>query len=814
VFPITDPVLIVAVAMAIFLAAPIVMRQVRLPAIIGLIIAGAIVGPNGLNLLARDQTIVLLGTVGLLYLIFLAGIEIDLHGFRRYRNRSLSFGAISYLLPQLIGFGVFVLLGYPVPAAVLIGSMFGSHTLLSYPIAIRFGIAKNRAVTTAVGGTIVTDTTALLVLAVVAASTQGALDARFWLTLGGSLLVYMTLVWYGLPLAGRWFFRNEQITASAEYVFVLTALFGGAFLAGVAGLQPIVGAFLTGLALNRLIPEGSALTNRLHFFGESFFIPFFLLSVGMLVDVRVLLAGPAVWLVMIGMSVTVSLTKALAALASARLFRYTRAEAWTMYGLSVPQAAATLAATLIGVEVGLFDEAVLNGAVLMILVTCIIGPAVLARFGREVALADEQRPLQTGDLPQRIIVPMANPKTATGLLDLALFIREPNSHEPIYPLMVVPGEVGRSAEHVALAEKMLGEATAYVTGSDVPVITVTRVEHNFAKGIARAIEETRTTTVVIGWDGRPSLRRGVFGSVLDQLLERTRQEILVAKLGHPLNTTDRLVVLIPAGSDHVPGFFESTRSIKLMASRLSARIEAYAVDTAADTYERHFEAVRPETPLKVTRVASWPAALATLVEEVGPSDLVVVLSGRRGALSWHPELDRLPGQLGALVPKSFVMIYPAERTAPSEIHERGRSDSAIVPERVVNESPTKLEDALDTLLTTHFSATEARRIRNALLREWPRAMTELRGGAVVLHRPIRGIVEPLTFLACTGEGIALPGVETPARLLFVLLSTFDGGDEHLRHLEEITRIVGDPARVAELQEAATAEDVMRALPRW
>jgi Kef-type K+ transport system membrane component KefB/nucleotide-binding universal stress UspA family protein len=807
-------VLIVAVAMAIFLAAPIVMRRVGLPGMIGLILAGAIFGPNALNLLARDQTIVLLGTVGLLYLIFLAGIEIDLHGFRRYRSRSLTFGAVSYLLPQSLGFGVGLLLGYPVAAAVLLGSMFGSHTLLAYPIAIRFGIAKNRAVTTTVGGTIVTDTTALLVLAVVAASTQGTLDARFWATLAISLVVYATLIWFGLPRAGRWFFRNEQISGSAEYIFVLTALFGGAYLASVAGLQPIVGAFLTGLALNRLIPEGAALTNRLHFFGESFFIPFFLLSVGMLVDVRVLVSGPAVWAVMIGMTVTVTVTKALAALLSARLYGYSRAEGWTMYGLSVPQAAATLAATLIGVEIGIFDDAILNGAVLMILVTCTIGPAVLDRFGRQVALADEQRPLQTGDLPQRILVPMANPKTATALLDLALVIREPNSHEAVYPLMVVPGELGRSAEHVALAEKMLGEATAYVTGSAVPVITVTRVEHNFAKGIARAIEETRTTTVVIGWDGRPSLRRGVFGSVLDQLLDRTRQEVLVAKLGHPLNTTERIVVLIARGSDHVPGFFESVRSIKLMASRLSAQVHAYTIGTSAESYERHFEAVRPDTPLEVTRFDRWPDALSALAEALRPSDLVVVLSGRRGALSWHPELERLPGQLAAMVPESFVMIYPAERSAPDSERHVLPPEGSIVPERVVFDCSPRLEEALDALLATHFAPPDVRGVRSALLRDWPRTMTELREGAVVLHTPVGGIEDPITFLACCGEGIELPGVETPARLLFVLLSTLDGSDEHLRHLQEITGVVGDPARVAELEDAKKPGDVMRALPRW
>ncbi|MDQ3556339.1 MAG: cation:proton antiporter, partial [Gemmatimonadota bacterium] len=453
--PVTAPTQIVAIAMVIFLLAPLLMQRLRVPGLIGLILAGAIVGPNALNLLARDQTIVLLGTVGLLYLMFLAGVEIDLHGFRRYRNRSLVFGALTFFIPQLVGTAVGRLLGYGWPAAILLASMFASHTLLAYPIAIRFGISKNGAVTTAVGGTIITDTAALLVLAVIAASTRGTLDALFWVRLVVLLAVYLAAVLWGLPRLGRWFFRRGRTGGIAEYVFILAALFTGAFLAEVAGVEAIVGAFLVGLALNPLIPEHGPLTNRIHFVGEAVFIPFFLLSVGMLVDVRVLFGGVDAWRVMIAMTVTVTLTKWLAARVTQRIYRFSPEEGWMIFGLSVPQAAATLAATLVGYEVGLFDDAVLNGSILMILVTCIVGPYVVEKFGRRMALREERRPLDPEAAPQRILVPMANPATANALLDLALVIREPGSTEPLFPLTVVPDEEERSAENVALAEKML-----------------------------------------------------------------------------------------------------------------------------------------------------------------------------------------------------------------------------------------------------------------------------------------------------------------------------------------------------------------------
>jgi Kef-type K+ transport system membrane component KefB len=662
--PIADPVLIMAVAMAIFLIAPLVMERARVPGLIGVILAGAIVGPNGLNLLARDQTVVLLGTVGLLYLIFLAGTAIDLHGFARYRNRSLTFGALSFLIPQVAGTGLGLLLGYSFAGSLLLGSIFGSHTLVAYPVAIRYGIAKSVAVTTAVGGTIVTDTASLLMLAVVAASTRGALDGEFWLRLVLALSAYVLLVWFGLPRLGRWFFRNERAGAVAEFAFILTALFGSAVLARAAGVQPIIGAFLAGLALNRLLPDRSLLANRLQFVGEAFFIPFFLLSVGMLADVRVLAGDVRVWQVMVAMTVGVTLFKGGAAKLAQKMFGYSADEGWTMAGLSIPQAAATLAVTLIGVEVGLLDDAVLNGAIMMIVVTCVIGPWLVEKYGRRLALHEEQKPYDPTTAPQRILVPVSNPKTAEDLMALALVIQEPGSPEPIFPLAVVPAERDGTAEFVASAEKMLQQVEAYGVAAGAEVVAMTRVDHNFASGIARGVTETRSSSIIVGWDGKRTQRRGIFGGVLDQLLVQTRQQIMVAKLGHPLNTTERVFLLIPHGSDHVLGFPEAVRTVKLLTNRLGARIVGHVVAGDAKTYASHFDTVKPSAPARFEESRSWPELLSQLAGRLRADDLVIVLSARRGAVSWTPALERLPALLADLVPESFVMLYPSEVIAP------------------------------------------------------------------------------------------------------------------------------------------------------
>ena len=287
--PFRDPILIFSSVLLIILIAPAVLKQVRVPGIVGLILAGVLVGPNGLHLLERDASIVLFGTVGLLYIMFLAGLEIDLHDFQRYKNRSLVFGALTFSIPQTIGMltGRYFL-GFSWPSAILLASMFASHTLLAYPIVSRLGIARNEAVSVTVGGTIITDTAALLVLSVIAGSARGELSGAFWLQLSISFALFVFAVLWLFPRVGTWFFKNSGSDSSSQYIFVLAFVFAAAFLAQMAGVEPIIGAFLAGIALNSLIPQQSHLMNRVHFVGNTLFSPFFLLSVGMLVDLRVL----------------------------------------------------------------------------------------------------------------------------------------------------------------------------------------------------------------------------------------------------------------------------------------------------------------------------------------------------------------------------------------------------------------------------------------------------------------------------------------------------------------------------------------------
>ena len=804
--PFTDPVLIVATATLIFLAVPILAERVRVPGVIGLIVAGAAVGPHGFGLLARDQTIVLLGTVGLLYLMLMVGLELDLHQFNRYRHRSIVFGLLSFLVPAAAGLALGIALGYPVASALLVASAFSSHTLLAYPIASRLGIVRNEAVTTALGGTILTEILALLLLAVVANSAGGgALTPGFWARLVVLFGVYVVVVMWGLPRLGRWFFRQTG-EGGAEFIFVLAALFTVSYLAHAAGVEPIVGALLAGLALNRLVPSHGPLMNRIHFVGNAIFIPFFLLSVGMLVNVRALDTTRA-WAVSGALTAGVLVSKWVAAWATEKVFRYDADEGWVVFGLTVPHAAGTLAIVLVGYEIGLLDQSEVNGVVLMILVTCLAGPWAVERFGRRLAAREESRPYDPTKAPRRILVPLANPATADALMDLAFVVRGRETDEPLYPLTVAPERGHATDAWVAEAEEMLSHAVHRAAAAEVPVTPLTRVDANIADGIARGIAETRSTDVLIGWDGRRSGATAIFGTVLDQLLERTRQMLLVARLGHPLSVTRRLVVLFPPGIDRHPGFQPALSTVNRIAAAVGAAVAGVVIGAGLERLKQVHARVRPAAAVEWHSVEGWRALGQWLETHLRRDDLVVLMGARRGTIAWHPRLARLPGELAGMAPESFLAVYAPEPEAV-EGGAREPFSGALSPDRVVRVEAEDFGVALGEILAPVFDPETARSLAETLEGSEQRFSTEVVPGVVLPHARLAGLPRPVLLLGVSRGGVRVPHASRPARLLFVLVSPAERAEEHLRSLAQVAQLLADPAETGRLLERYAVEDTL------
>ena len=379
--------------LTVILFGPFVAERLRLPGIIGLLLGGFLIGPTGLGLLRSVVTVDSLGQIGLLYLMFLAGLELDLNVFARLRRAAIQFGLLTFALPMAFGFVGARWLGFDLPASILIGSLWASHTLVMYPIMQRFGIQADPAVATTVGATVITDTLALLVLAVVAsgATGEGGLGSNLALLVGlGVLAVYCAFV---LTFLTRWFFAGLGQDRALRFIFVLAAFLSASFVAELGGIEGIVGAFFAGLALNRLVPNGGPLMDRVEFFGGALFIPAFLVSVGLLIDPTVL-ADPRTWQLAIVFAVSLVLGKGGAALAIGRIRRFSRRQVEVVFSLSLSQAAATLAATTVGASVGLFGDDVVNAVVVVIVFSLFTSSVLATRAAARIAPpARDGRPL-------------------------------------------------------------------------------------------------------------------------------------------------------------------------------------------------------------------------------------------------------------------------------------------------------------------------------------------------------------------------------------------------------------------------------------
>ncbi len=816
-FPIDDPVQVFAIVMAIVLVAPLVFERLRVPGIIGLIVAGILIGPYTFNILQREGPLELLGEVGLLYIMFVAGLEIDLNQFMRQRSHSLVFGMLTFFVPLILGTAMgWYVLDMRLPAAVLLATMFSSHTLMTYPIASRLGLAKVRSVTTGVGGTLLTDTAALLVLAVIAGMTVGEIDGWFWTRMLTLMTVYMLGVFWMLPRLTRWFFRYVDPDGATEYMFVLTAVFLCSWLAHVAGLEPIIGAFLAGLLLNRFVPERSVLMNRIQFVGNSLFIPFFLVTVGMLVNLRLLIAGFEVWKFALAMLACAIVAKWIAAVFTRMILRYHRYEGHLIFGLSVNQAAATLAAVMVGYRLEIFDESILTGTIFMIMGTCFLGPWVTQSAARRVALMAEREPYNPGDAPQRILVPLANPETAPILMSLACMLRSSQSKEPVYPLTAIL-EGGDTEARVAAGEKLLGNALVSAIAANVPVVPVTRVDINVASAILSAIRDYRISTVIVGWNGENSSRQRIFGRVLDTLVELSRQMVIVARADSPLNTTQRVIMALPPLAERHVGLETGLHTVKILAHQIGAQLVVVSTPETLDNIQPVLERSHPKLDVETMTLRSWNSLPSFLKNHLREGDLTVMMGVRKGRLAWQPALDRLPSRFcQELHGHDFLVFYLPESRLDEEYGTPLPLSGSITahllpPERTrLDLDGRTLEETVRTLLQGTFASMPdaLERLTQRLVvigREEP---VELTAGAVLLHTHTADVAAPAVHLAVNRSGFDVPQTTQPPKVLLLLLSPRNQPPSlHLQMLAMIARWVRRPKAIETICRARDFNDL-------
>ncbi|HEX9826612.1 MAG TPA: cation:proton antiporter, partial [Flavobacteriaceae bacterium] len=538
--PLTNPVLKFLLILVIILFAPIILNKIKIPHLLGLIIAGAVIGPNGINLMERDSSIILSGTAGLLYIMFLAGLEIDLADFKKNSRKSLVFGLYTFLIPMTLGTlaGLYVL-EFSLPTSVLLASMFASHTLIAYPLISKMGVAKNKAVNITVGGTMITDTLALLVLAVIVGMTTGEVNTEFWIRLSISILVFGLIVMLLFPIIGRWFFKRFDDNVS-QYIFVLVMVFLGAVLAEMAGIEAIIGAFLAGLALNRLIPHTSPLMNRIEFVGNAIFIPFFLIGVGMLIDYRAFFKDFETIKVASVMIIVATTAKFLAAWITQKTYKFSVDERRLIFGLSNAQAAATLAAVLVGYNVivgetetgepiRLLSESILNGTILMILFTCTIASFVAQKGAKNIALLEStDTTAEDEETQEKILIPISNIETTDELINLGVTIKSKKNKDGLFALSVVDNNtIDGSADKQA--KKILNKAAVTASATDNLIHKLLRYHQNIVNGITSVAKEHKITDLILGLHINKGISDSFLGNLTEGILTKCNTTTLIYK---------------------------------------------------------------------------------------------------------------------------------------------------------------------------------------------------------------------------------------------------------------------------------------------
>ncbi|WP_026463956.1 cation:proton antiporter [Adhaeribacter aquaticus] len=669
--PLRNPVIIFSLVLFIILFAPILFNKIKVPPIIGLIVAGIVIGPYGLNLLLRDSSIVLFGTVGLLYIMFTAGLEIDLEEFKKNRVKSLVFGIYTFLVPMMLGIpAAYYLLDFSLPASALLASMFASHTLLAYPITSRYGINRIRAVTLTIGGTIITDILALLVLAAIVGMFKGDISSAFWIRLAVSSLIFAAVVFFIFPPIARWFFKKFDDNIS-QYIFVLAIVFLGSFLAEVAGLEAIIGAFLSGLAINRFIPHSSPLMNRIEFVGNALFIPFFLIGVGMLVDFSVLFKGLGALKVAAVMIVLAVLGKYLAALFTQKTFKLSRDEKQLIFGLSNARVGATLAVVLVGYNVilgetpsgepiRLLNEDVLNGTILMILVTCTISSFSVEKASQRIALVENSKQKDTEDEPkEKILISLAYPDTVHNLTDLAMLLKPHKSKAPIYALHV-RNEKDSPENNQAVGKKMMDMVIKQAAATDNTIVPINRFDLNISNGIIYTIKEHNITDVIIGMHKSVRSGDGFFGHVTEKILSRTPETIFIYKAAQPINTLKRIVVAVPPKAEYEEGFEHWFKRIQTIGRETGLPLFIYANSDTTNILKQVNE--RNNAPLGIAfeLFENWEEFLV-FTREVKSDDLFIIICSRKGYLSYDEETEKLPYYLTKyFAQNSYIILYPQQ----------------------------------------------------------------------------------------------------------------------------------------------------------
>ena len=663
-FPITDPTLIFFVVLLMILLSPIIMGRLRIPHIIGMVLAGVLVGKYGLNILGRDASFELFGRVGLYYIMFLAGLEMDMEGLKKNRNRVMIFGMLTFLVPFAMTYFMGVsLLGYIPLASLLLAAIMASNTLIAYPIVGRYGLTRHTSSTLSVGSSMMALFMALIVMASIVNSFHGNGGILFWLLFILKFVVYCVGLIMVIPRVTRWFLRRYS-DAVMQFIFILAVVFLSAALSDAVGLEGIFGAFMSGLILNRFVPKVSPLMNRIEFTGNALFIPYFLIGVGMLINVRLLFAGSKILWVVFCIVFFGTLGKAVAAYLAARIFRMSWLAGHMMFGLTSAHAAGAIAMVMVGrrLEVApgqyLFGDEVLNGIVIMILFTCVISTVITERAAQRLRLQEKEDQNMMKNLDdEKILIPVKYPEYSDNLITMATLMRNPRLKRELVALNVVYDDVNMR-HNQAEGQRLLDHLCHLASASDVPMVTQVRVAANIANGIKHAFKEFQASEILMGLHFHKEINRSFWGEFTRSLYNGLSRQIIVTRILQPLNTIRRIQVAIPSRAEFEPGFYRWLERLARMAGNLECRITFHGRNETLQLVNEFIRNRFPSVRAEYEEMEHWKE-LPTLGSKVREDHLFVIVTARKGTISYKTAMERLPEELNKFIKgKTIMIIFP------------------------------------------------------------------------------------------------------------------------------------------------------------
>ena len=662
-FPITDPTLIFFVVLLIVLFAPIIMGKLRIPHIIGMVLAGIVVGKYGLNILERDSSFELFGKVGLYYIMFLAALEMDMEGMKKNKSRLLIYGLLTCFIPFTLTYFMSIhLLHYSTKASLLLSCIMASNTLIAYPIVSRYGLQQKPSVTLSVGSSMLSLLIALVILAGLVASFGEHDGVLFWVFFAAKFAAYCGFMIFLIPRLTRWFLRRYS-DAVMQFIFVMAMLFMSAALSQIVGIEGVFGAFFAGLILNRYIPHISPLMNRLEFIGNALFIPYFLIGVGMLINVNLLFQGGHILWVIFCIVFFGTLGKAIAAYAACLGFRLPLSSGHMMFGLTSAHAAGSIAMVMVGMNIligsntYLVNDDMLNGVVIMILFTCIISSLITDWSSQKIILRDKELPEAEDEKKgndEKILIPVRYPEYADSLMDLALLVRNQKLNRGLVCLNVVYDDKDMRYNQEQ-GRQLLDHCSQLAAATDVMTQTQVRIAANIANGIKHAFNEFQCSEIIIGMHMHPERSPKFWGEFHQSLFNGLSRQIIMARVIQPLNTIRRIQVAVPSRAEFEPGFYRWLERLSRMAGNLDCRIQFHGRTETLALINEYIQNRHHEVRADYALMNHWNE-MPQLAAQISNDHMLVVITARKGTVSYKTALERLPEEITRFFSGTNLMI--------------------------------------------------------------------------------------------------------------------------------------------------------------